>query len=191
MNRTYPLPSLAQYPVDVSGSAWKGKETFILSFPLTANVAAARTTHADLFNAAGSGKVLRLVGLYILPALSAVVGVGLTWELLRTSAPGTGGSAVTPRPLDTGSDALPSQITARQKPTGGAGTLYLLQQIITSSEETSPYAGLASVLNHVGFHAFDECSQLYVCREGQGVKIDQTTSSAIGQTALTIVLTLE
>lgn len=149
------------------------------------NVAAARTTHFDLFNAVGSGKILRVLGVYIIPTLVAVVGVGLTWEVIRTSAVGTGGVARAPVPFDSANLALPAQITARGKPTGGATTAITWLNVNASSEETVPYASLASQLNHV------PADQELVLREGEGLKVDQTTNSAIGSTNVVTVFTVE
>lgn len=175
---------------DQSGHLNATKPTWIAAANFTANVAAARTTHIDLFNASGSGVVLRIVGIYILPALAAVTGVGLTWELIRTSAVGTGGSTVTPNSFDTGNAALPGQVTCRQKPTGGATTSATLQYIAGTSEETIPYASMASILNHVPTERRPE-AQNYVLREGEGIKIDQVTNSSVGTTAINIVFTVE
>lgn len=63
---------------DANGHIYGTAETFIVATGNSANVAAARTTHFDLFNASGSGKIIEVVGLYIIPTLTAVAGVGLT-----------------------------------------------------------------------------------------------------------------
>ncbi len=112
--------------------------TWVAATGNLANVAAARTTHVDLFNASGSGVVLKVMGVFVIPTLTAVVGIGLTWELIRTSAVGTGGTTVTPSDYDTATAALPAQVTCRSKPTGGATGTTVTQFINTSSEETVP-----------------------------------------------------
>lgn len=178
---------------DVTGHVLGTKETWIATTGNTANVAAARTTHVDFFNATGSGKIVRVVGYFLMPTLTAVTGVGLTWELIRTSAVGTGGTAGTARPVDTSNTALPAGITFRTKPTGGATTNYILQYINSSSEETLPYGSLASILNHVCSYPSLHFSgqQPIVIRENEGIKIDQTTNSAIGSTNHMIIFTVE
>lgn len=155
------------------------------------NVAAARTTHFDIFNDAGSGKVLRVIGVYIIPTLVAVVGIGLTWEIIRTSTVGTGGAALTPVPFDSANIALPAEITARSKPAGGATTSITWFYPNASSEETDPYASLASWLNHIASadSHFSEAQPL-VLHEGEGLKVDQTTNSNIGSTNIVIVFTI-
>jgi len=172
------------------GHIWGSADAFIVDSSFTANVAAARTTHFDLFNASGSGVVLEIHGVFILPSLVAVTGVGLTWELILTSAVGTGGTTLTPRKLDSTNTNLPAQVTSRSKPTGGATTNYILSYMSTSSEETSPYAGMASILNHLTFAASPDVQTLTL-NAGEGIKIDQTTSSAVGTTNIRVVFSVK
>ena len=176
---------------DAGGHLLNSKDTYIVRTGNTIHVAAARTTLFDIFNASGSGKIMRVTGVYIIPALVAVTGVGQTYEVIRTSAVGTGGTTITPVSFDSANPAVPAQITARAKP-AGATTSATLQLINGSSEETNPYAAMASVLNHVpmgGMLAPGEVG--WVIREGQGLKIDQTTNSAVGNVNIQIVFTLE
>lgn len=172
------------------GYIWGGADTYIVDTNFSANVAAARTTHFDLFNATGSGVIVELVGLFILPSLVAVTGVGLSWELIKTSSVGTGGTAITSRPLDSTNAALPASITARSKPTGGATTSFIWTYISTSSEETIPYASGASVLNHLSFSDTPDVQNMTL-NEGEGIKLDQTTNSAIGTTNIRLVFAVK
>lgn len=177
---------------DVSGHILNSKDTYIVYTGNTIHVAAARTTLFDIFNASGSGKVMRITGVYIIPALAAVAGVGQTYEVIRTSAVGTGGTGLTINKFDSQSPNVPSQITARVKPTGGATTSATLQLINGSSEETTPYASMASVLNHVPMGGtLGPGAGGWVIREGEGLKIDQTTNSAVGNVNIQITFTLE
>lgn len=177
---------------DQSGHIYGSKPTWIVYTGNTAHVAAARTTLIDLFNATGSGVVLCVRGIYIIPALVAVTGVGQTYETIRTSAVGTGGSTATPVTGDTANSSLPAQVTARTKPTGGATTSVTLQLINGSSEETSPYAAMASQLNHVPLSSHMSPAQnCHMLRENQGLKIDQTTNSAVGNVNVMLVFTVE
>ena len=163
--------------------------TWVVSSGYTAHVAAARTTLVDLFNASGSGVVLRVRAIYTIPTLAAVTGVGLTYEIIRTSAIGTGGAGATPVAFDTASAALPGGVTARTKPTGGATTSATLLYVTGSSEETTPYAGMASVLNRLNFGQLPSVEPL-VLREGYGLKVDQTTSSSVGSVNVVLVFTV-
>lgn len=178
---------------DPNGQLWGDLSTFVVSTGNTIHVAAARTTLIDLFNASGSGVILKVRGLYIIPALAAVAGVGMTYETIRTSAVGTGGTALTAQRFDTADTAVPVQVTARTKPTGGATTDATTPLTIVhngSSEETIPYASLASVLNHLPLAGTPYMKPL-VLREGQGIKVDQTTNSSIGNVNVALFFTVE
>jgi hypothetical protein len=170
------------------GNIWGSADCYLVDTGFTANVAAARTTHFDFFNA--SSEILELHGVFIIPSLVAVTGVGLTWELIKTSAVGTGGAGITPRALDSTNAALPGTITARSKPAGGATTDFVWTYISSSSEETTPYAGMASVLNHLTFATSPDVQALTL-NPGEGIKIDQTTSSAVGTTNIRIAFSVK
>jgi hypothetical protein len=178
-------------PTDGTGHLQRTKATWVFSTGNTPHVAAARTTLVDLFNDVGSGVLLRVVGLYVIPTLAAVTGVGQTYEVIRTTTVGSGGTGVSGRGLDTAQVALPSEVSARLKPAGGAAGSDVTLFLNGSSEETNPYAALASQLNHI-----PQCADLgaqagLVLREGQGVKVDQTTNSSIGSVNLVMVVTVE
>lgn len=178
-------------PADQVGHLHGSKATWVVSTGNTIHVAAARTTLIDLFNATGSGIVLRVTGVYVIPALVAVVGVGLTYEIIRTTAVGTGGTPLTPQRFDLDSTALPAQITARTKPTGGATGSTVTFFVNGSSEETTPYAGLASQLNHIPQMQELPAMRGLKIRENEGLKLDQTTSSNIGNVNIVFVFTVE
>lgn len=169
-----------------SGQLEGTEDIFFASTGNTAHVAAARTTLFDMFNAVGSGVTLRVRGIYIIPAQAAVTGVGQTYEIIRTSAVGTGGSTVTPVRRDsTGGSALSGSVTARTKPTGGATTAATLLFVNGSSEETTPYVGLASQINHV------PAGCELVLNPGEGIKVDQTTNSSVGNLNVLVVFSQE
>jgi hypothetical protein len=184
------IPGDATYGLDVDVTRLPTKPTFVVSTGNTAHVAAARTTLFDLFNAAGSGVVIKVRGLFVIPTLAAVTGVGQTYEAIRTSAVGSGGTGLTPVAYDTASSALSGSVTARTKPTGGATTSATVFYINGTSEETIPYASLASQLNHVAAGAVPMVEPL-VLREGFGLKVDQTTNSAVGSVNVVVVFTVE
>lgn len=179
----------ADVACDATGHIQGTLDTFVAWFPWTVLVAAARTTHLDLFNASGSGKVLRVRALIAKVGIAAAVtGVGFHWELVKTSAVGTGGTAITPRPRDSANAALPAQITARQKPTGGATTAHLVDGFALHSEETHAASHLLA-----GVNLMAPCNggQMLVLREGEGLKVDQVTNSAAGNVGWTLVFTAE
>jgi len=175
-------------PAGATGHLKRTTPSYIFASTLSTNVAAARTTHIDVFN--DSSAIMKVYGIYIIPALVAVTGVGLTWEIIKTAAVGTGGVVLTGRPYDSQNAGIPAEITTRSKPTGGATTNFVLQYVNSSSEETSPYAMIASTLNHVATQGIDDLQPI-VLRNGEGLKIDQTTNSAVGTTTFHIIFTLE
>jgi len=109
-------------------------------------------------------------------------------EIIKTSAIGSGGSALTPRPFDSTNTALNANVTARIKPSGGATTNFILLSPNSSSEETIPYGSMASILNHVPSFAYGQGIYL---REGEGLKVDQTTNSSVGSTNIIVVFVVE
>ena len=102
------------------GHIYGTEMTYVYATGNSANVAAARTTHFDLFNATGSGMEVEVWAVYIIPTLAAVTGVGLTWEIASSTSVGSGGTTKTAALLDSTNAAVNANITARSKPTGGA-----------------------------------------------------------------------
>lgn len=152
------------------------------AFVIKAQAGAAAKVHWDLFNAAGSGKVLELRGLWASPSLiAAVTGtVSPDFDLFRTSAVGTGGTSMPYKattfpnmsPLDTANAALPAQVTMRAAPTGGATTAEALWTAYVTQEETQAGAQLGQWFNmlpesHVG--------QRFAANPGEGFKQVQQT----------------
>jgi len=178
-------------PADQVGHIQGTKATFVVSTGNTAHVAAARTTLIDLFNATGSGVVLRVVGCYVIPAQVAVTGVGQTYEVIRTTAVGTGGTVLTPRPFDLDSTALPATVTSRLKPTAGATGTTVTLFLNGASEETFPYAAMASTLNHIPQTQELAAMKGLKIRENEGLKVDQTTNSSVGNVNVVLVFTVE
>lgn len=166
----------------------RGRSTYVVSTGLQVNVAAARTLHFDIFNAVGSGIVPVIMGIYILPSLVAVTGVGLTWEIGRSTAVGTGGVALTVQQFNSTDTAVPAQVTGRGKPTGGVTGQTALLFPNTSSEETSGYATQATQINHVPT-LLGKISGITL-NEGEGLYVAQTTNSSIGSTNIVCVYTV-
>lgn len=175
-----------------SGILYGSEQVYVFSSQNSANVAAARTTHLDLFNATGSGVVVEVWAVYIVPTLAAVTGVGMTWELAWSSSVGTGGTTRTSTVLDQSNAAVPAQVTCRSKPTGGATIGNVINYINSSSEETTPVASLASFLNCVPGTPMIGAGPLQplTIRENQGIKVDQTTNSSVGSTNIVVVTTI-
>lgn len=151
---------------------------------------AAATDFFDLFNATGSGRIVRLRGLWPaiqITAASAIV-PSFQFSLIRTSAVGTGGTTVsttaTAAPaagagcisqFSTLDSALPAQITARTLPTGGATAAAFLFNILMCSEETNAAVYLSQQINWLPELPYAPPFEL---QENQGVKLRQITATA-------------
>lgn len=145
----------------------------------------------DLFNAAGSGKKIRLWGLYpILQVTAANALFSFHFASLVTSAVGTGGTehtyksatvpltagAVDITPLVTGNANLPAQITARSLPTGGATVAYHMFDFFLYMEELNNHS-LIQYQNLVPIIGTREADSIDLV-EGEGMKVRQITATA-------------
>jgi len=142
-----------------------------------------------IFNASGSGKIVKVRKLYIIPSLAVNALTGQTWSVRKTSAVGTtGNTAVTPRPHDSASAALPGQITVAHSFTAGGTDAFTYFDIVVAPEETLPAIGIVPYMNLLpvdGDFVTD-----YVLREGEGLKLLNVTGGAYSYGA-TGVFTVE
>lgn len=152
---------------------------------------AAATDFFDLFNATGSGKIVRLRGLYPILEVTAASAIVPTFrfDLFFTSAVGTGGtvaafeSATAPaagagsivRLSTADAGTLPAQITVRTLPTGGATAARYLFPIHLTSEETNAGIVMAQGINWLPQLPYNPPYEL---QENQGFKIRQITATA-------------
>ena len=188
---------------DAVGHLHGTKETYTYVTPSTA--VGASKLFLDLFNAVGSGKLVKLTA--VLPIVDTDVAVagalGIAVNLYRTSAVGTGGTAAAYKsatldvaggnicPRDTANAALPAQITARHLPTGGATiSEWLLQRYVMGEETGTSMAYMAQgQLNLLAEASPSE--QNLVLREGQGLLLKQGAVASIGNIAFFLVFTVE
>jgi hypothetical protein len=158
------------------------------SFFIKVSAGAGAKDHFDIFNAAGSGKILEIRGLWLMPQISgtAVTGaISPDFDFYRTSAVGTGGTVVSYKaatfpsisPMDTANANLPAQLTMRAAPTGGATIAEALFTAYVTQEETQAGAQLGQWFNTLPDTAV---GQRYTAREGQGFKLRQITAG-VGQ----------
>lgn len=158
------------------------------------HVLAASTLFFDMFNAEAAKMVRVLAIRHIVNLETAVVGVGFEWQVLRTTAAGTGGTALTPFPADTEDAAVPAGVTARLKATGGATAGTSLIDYYTHSEE-----GSAAPTTQISTGLTENENLLPVClREkglvlnpNQGFRINQETNSADGNSSIAVWFTVE
>lgn len=135
---------------------------------------AANRKHLELFNAAGSGKIVRVRKIFIQSNMAAAVHVPQQWNCDRSSAVGTGGTAITGRPADSANTALPAQVTCRAGPTGGATQTYTLFSLGVNGEETLAGHAILPMINWV---PEGPNIQEITLNEGQGCYVQQITNS--------------
>lgn len=186
-SKKHQVGMLADYDGHIEGSA----PTYILHQTPRVTTAAA-TDFFDLYNASASAKVIRLKSLYAVLQVTTAHAFTVTWQfhVIRTSAIGTGGTnhtfegAAAPsagavniaRPDTAGAATpLPTGITCRSLPTGGATGAAFYFSIGLGSEETLMSA--THQIQHVNWLDLHK-GITYKLQEGQGIKIRQITATA-------------
>jgi hypothetical protein len=149
---------------------------------------AANQRTIDIFNASGSGKVLRVKKLFIQCSMAAITGVGHQFDLIRTTAVGTGGTGLTAGKADTGNANLPAQVTARALATGGATEASVLFSISVDPEETRPGAAIMGMINWI---PEGPNIQEVVLREGEGLLVKQITNNTAASWGCLLAFTVE
>lgn len=180
----------ASIPVDYEGHLAGSLPGYLL-YQHPRVLTAAATDLFDLFNASGSGKKIRLRGIYAQiqhSAASAFV-ASFQFAVHRTSAVGTTGTAHTfestsstpaagavniSRVASAGA-TLPAQITARSLPGGGATAGPFLFMISLIPEESQPSTALIQGVNWIPEFPMDNPYELAA---GEGLKIRQITAVA-------------
>lgn len=169
---------------------------YFFLLPSQVHVAVANTVHWDLFNADATLLVRVLSILQIPDITTAVTGIVFDWLLERTTAVGTGGTALTAWLSDLSGTALDADITCRSKPTGGATASTDLRNYSLSSEETN--AATIQIASQGGLELVPEPlrpingGQGIVLRgTAQGIRCVQITNSAAGNTGWLIGFSVE
>lgn len=148
---------------------------------------AANKVWFDIFNAVGSGRVLKVKKVFVQSNLAAQTGAQSLFDFQRTSSVGSGGTALTPAKMDTADENVPAQITARTGATGGAAVVTpTLFGYPGWSEETAAPAALMGMVaaNPEG----PEIKELTL-REGEGFAVRQPTAGAGSWGVLAVVTT--
>jgi hypothetical protein len=168
------------------------------------SVGGANKLHADIFNATGSGKIMKIHGIYpIIKSDVAVTGVvAIRFDILRTSAVGTGGTVAAYKsatadvaggsisPFDTNNAALPAQLTARHLPTAGATVSEWIKRGACFPEETNQATYICSGQTEF-LYGPNHALQLLTIREGQGVLIRQGAVASVNNIAFRVEFSLE
>lgn len=152
-----------------------------------------------VFNASGSGVVLRVYRIWVLNnQTAAVTGVLPPYTLVRTSTVGSGGTVITPVALDTNSTALPAQVTAMSGDSSIGTIDATFRRAIHSSDE--PAVGGMTLDEFEGIIPFnllwdggyqDTNVEPITLREGFGVMVHNTLiASAAGNADIIIEFTV-
>jgi len=151
---------------------------------------AAATDYFDIFNATGSGKTMKVLGLWSIVQIAAATAFTAAWQwsVIQTSAVGTGGTVhtfegtaspatgvVNISRVDDADAALPAQITSRAIPTGGATAQKFLFDMWLLPEET-----LASTIDVAYWNAIPvgRAMKEPIIPENKGLKVRQITAVA-------------
>lgn len=172
---------------DALGHIKGSRADFLVFFTPATNAANRRV--GDLFNADATGVVVRVQGIWIMPTLTGITGVQIGFGIKRTSAVGTGGTVVTPRPLDTTYAALDADITARAGATGGATAVYTYFQQHFFNDETNAGAGIVGLVNCLPVIS-DKTVEI-VLRQNEGLLIQQDVSATVGLTGALVYFVVE
>lgn len=135
---------------------------------------AANRKHLEIFNATGSGVIVKIRKIYIQSNMVAGTHVGQQWDFDKSSAVGTGGTAITGRAADSTNAAISASVTCRAGPTGGATKNFTLWSAGLDAEETRPAAGLLGMINWV---PEGQNVQEIVLNENEGFYVIQITNS--------------
>ncbi len=149
----------------------------------------------DIFNAAGTTRVLRAYLLYLFNnGTSAVTGVLSAFAIRRITA-SSAGSSVTPLAFDTSSTALPIEVTAGTGRTVTSTSNTFRTFVFANEEPTVTGSGYNTLLLLVpyaewGRYGVDSSTlEPITCRDTQGCDIAQTGSSAVGSADAEIIFT--
>ena len=166
-----------------------GYPTFWLSTP--SNALVAPTTLIDIFNAAGSGVSLKIRKLFFQQVYVATTGTNVSFDIVKTSAVGTGGTAVVPRSADSTDPALPAGVTARAVPTGGATNNFVYTTVGTLFGEETDIPSRAAW----GINALAEGNELkeLTLNEGEGFAVKKTVGAVTtsGTWQLLVVMSVQ
>lgn len=145
--------------------------------------AAANLPYLHVFNAAGSGKVVKMRKVFLQPSMAVNALAAQTWRVAKTSAVGTtGNTGITIQKYDSASAAVPAQITAARSYTAGGTQSFTYFDIPVAVEETLPAVGVVpyfNILANDGDMVTD-----YILREGEGLVVQNVTGGSYSWSVL-------
>lgn len=147
--------------------------------------ASANLPYLHVFNAVGSGKVVKMRKVFLQPSQAVNALTAQTWRVAKTSAVGTtGNTAVTIQKHDSANAAVPAQITAARSYTAGGTQAFTYFDLPVSVEETLPAVGMVPYFNILPNDG-DVVSD-YILREGEGLAVLNITGGAYSWSVLGI-----
>lgn len=159
----------------------------------------ANKVYFDLFNATGSGKIMKVKSVRPVKNGSISVTGTLSVQLFmtRTTSIGTGGTAntidgtsltaLTICEFDLSNAALPAQITARLTPTGGAtGGAIVGERHIFPEETNGATYEAQDFMFDIGVDTQD-----FIVRENTGIRVVQGTVASVGNIGFDVIFELE
>ena len=153
-------------------SAWSGAVT-----------ASANLPYLHVFNASGSGKVVKMRKVFIQPSQAVNALTAQTWRVAKTSAVGTtGNTAITIQKHDSADAAVPAQITAARSYTAGGTQAFTYFELPVSVEETLPSVAVAPYFNILPNDG--EIVSDYILREGEGLVVQNITGGSYSWSVL-------
>lgn len=151
-----------------------------------ASTAGASKRHLAIFNASGSGKILKVYRVIASGApTAAVTGLVIPLTIGRITTVPTGGTNPTICKADTTNNNVPGQITAHAAATGGAteeASVFVTGTI--SGEESSQ--GQTALM----YESIINGTQPITCREGEGILIKQGALASAGALNACIIFSL-
>lgn len=151
-----------------------------------ASAAGASKRHLALFNAAGSGKRLKVSSIKVAGSpTAAVTGQVVALHGVRITSAPTGGSGGTIVKADPADASVPAQVTVTLAATGGA------------AEEGAPF-GVASVSGEETasangdelYRSYLDGTKTLICDEGQGILVKQGALAAAGAVSIVVSFSL-
>ena len=144
----------------------------------TAIASTVNLVYLHVFNATGSGKVVKMRKVFLQPSQAIVAATAPhTWRIAKTSAVGTtGNTAITIQKHDSTDPAVPAQITAARSYTAGGTQTFTYFEVSIATEETAAGNGLAPMFNILPNDG-DVVSD-YIIREGEGLAVQVVTAAA-------------
>jgi hypothetical protein len=169
----------AVVPCSESGHILGSQPSFIIQSGF--QTSAQNKIYFDLFNATGSGKIVRVPMIYLFKNMAAQTGVAMEFTLARTTSVGTGGTALTPVKMDSVDPNLSASITARHAAAGGAASGSTLITKFYHSEETNVAAQVQEAFPFWPMPVpMGNFMQDIILNENEGLKLTQITNSTAG-----------